>query len=715
MIKVWKKVRGYIMKKLEASRRRKIERLTYQRVFWTEYDYSQLKVIPKKSLRGNGEKNTYNDVICMIDTETSKKPGVEKIVQNNHVVVWSLAMMSYDHLICCLWGDDPEDFIKCIDKIKKQLPGHYFYLYVHNLSYDYVFLRKFMFKAWSFPKKALNTKPHYPIRIEFENGIQLRDSLILAQRSLDKWGRDLDVEHKKAVGQWDYDKIRNQHAKDIYTEDEIEYFCNDVICGVECINKTMRTLNKNISSMPYTATGIPREEVRELAKQNRGHDRFLRRESGYEVLKLLEDCFHGGYTHANRHLLDETIKGDIKCYDFSSSYPFVMLSEKFPMEKFTPIELTPEEILKESHNYAFIFYLVLYKPILKSDDIVMPFIQNSKCRRTLEAVVDNGRILQADLVIIPVTELDFKIIQSQYDYDDIKISDCYFAVKDYLPKWFRDYIYSLYKDKCELKVRDPFDPVLYAIQKAKLNSLYGMCAQHVLHDDIIEDYGTGDYETKRPEDPVAEYEKYLKRFGSVLNYMWGVYVTAYAAFNLISLGNDALSGEDSEWIYSDTDSFYGIGFDEDVIKQYNKNCEKKLKASGYSPVYVNDKKYVLGIAEFDGEYTEFRTCGAKRYACRDTEGKLKITVAGVPKKRGVLCLNDDINNFRPGLIFDGKTTGKLLHTYCYVDDIYTDENGNKTGDSIDLSPCDYLLDSESDFNFDDLLTEYIEVQTYGEE
>ena len=47
--------------------------------------------------------------------------------------------------------------------------------------------------------------------------------------------------------------------------------------------------------------------------------------------------------------------------------------------------------------------------------------------------------------------------------------------------------------------------------------------------------------------------------------------------------------------------------------------------------------------------------------------------------------------------------------------VYIDENGNKTGDSIDLSPCDYLLDSESDFNFDDLLKEYIEVQTYGED
>jgi hypothetical protein len=28
-----------------------------------------------------------------------------------------------------------------------------------------------------------------------------------------------------------------------------------------------------------------------------------------------------------------------------------------------------------------------------------------------------------------------------------------------------------------------------------------------------------------------------------------------------------------------------------------------------------------------------------------------------------------------------------------VDEIFTDEYGNECGDSIDLSPCDYLLDS----------------------
>lgn len=710
---MFKKLGVWIMQKIEKARRRRIEKVDYECTFWEDYDFNKLQCIPVKYSTGKGEHQTYNDAVIMFDTETSKKQGHTESY-HNHVVVWSLAIMSYDHMLCCLWGDDPEDFISCINEIKKVLQGYYLFLYCHNLAYDYVFLRKFMFSSWGEPKKQLNTNPHYPIRITFKNGIQLRDSLILAQRSLEKWGKDLDVEHKKAVGQWDYEKIRNQHEKDNYTNEEIEYFCNDVLCGVECLNSTMRALNKKIYSMPYTATGIPREEVRSIAKLNRGHDRFLKREGGYHVLTLLEDCFHGGYCHANRHYLNETVKGNIQCRDFVSSYPYALLCVPgFPIEKFTPYDFGLSDILKSLDTYAFIFYLVLYNPILKNDDIPMPYLQNSKCKKTLDAVVDNGRILQATLVIIPCTEYDLQIIMQQYDFDidKVKILDCHFAKKGYLPKWFRDYVYQLYYDKSALKNGDP---VLYAIAKAKLNSLFGMCAQHVIMDEIEEDYKTGYYNRVRVSDPEASYHKYCKKFNSILNYQFGVYCTAIAAYNLMTFGTGALHGEDSIWLYSDTDSVYGIGFDEDFIKEYSDKCRENLKNAGYDPIVINDREFVLGIAELDGEYEEFRTCGAKRYACRYKDGDLKITVAGVPKKTGVKCLKDDINNFKPGLIFDGETTGKLEHKYFFIDEIYTDDQGNKTGDSIDLSPCDYLLSAESDFTFDELIKEYVEVPHYYE-
>lgn len=129
----------------------------------------------------------------------------------------------------------------------------------------------------------------------------------------------------------------------------------------------------------------------------------------------------------------------------------------------------------------------------------------------------------------------------------------------------------------------------------------------------------------------------------------------------------------------------------------------------------NNREYWLGIAEFDGSYYEFKVQGAKRYCGRSVDdNELHITVAGVPKKNGAKCLNDDINKFTKGFIFDGNITGKLTHTYIYIDDIYIDKYGNETGDSVDLTKCDYLLDSVEVPNWDKFDYTEIEVQTYEE-
>jgi hypothetical protein len=134
------------------------------------------------------------------------------------------------------------------------------------------------------------------------------------------------------------------------------------------------------------------------------------------------------------------------------------------------------------------------------------------------------------------------------------------------------------------------------------------------------------------------------------------------------------------------------------------------------PYLSNDvKEFWLGVAVSEGvkdEYSEFRVQGAKRYCGRSLkDGELHITVAGVPKS-GAKCLNDNIENFQKDFIFSGAITGKKTHKYFFVDDIYTDENGNITGDSIDLSQCDYRLDDIDIFDFEKIFEEEIEVQTY---
>lgn len=688
----------------------------------TEYNYGILHNILNIRRAGQGKNESYNQAIIMIDTETSKKD--KSIVGENHVVAWTISIRAFDRNMCTLWGHKPSTLVDTILTIHNTMEGDNTIIYCHNWSYDYVFLRKFLFEKMGHPSSSLNTKAHYPVNMRWDNGIQIRDSLILAQRSLDKWAKDMKVEHQKAVGKWDYDKIRNQDEE--FTKEELEYIEHDTLAGVECIQKTKDALNKRIYAIPLTATGIPREEVQKRGKENRAHDRCEKMlpDDYFEQL-LLETVYHGGYAHANRHYINVTfratrlpdgswdVKTLIKCKDFASSYPYQMLTMRAPAEKFTSTDdCNIQFILDNSEKYAYIFKLILYKVKLKDDFVSMPTLQLSKCTKVVNPVLDNGRILCASYIEIYLNEIDLSIIASQYTAERHICTDVRFAYKDYLPRWFTNYVFELFADKCKLKGGDP---VLYALAKAKLNSLYGLTVQKPVRCNLIEDYITGEYAEDDNADMEELFQKYKKKKTTVLPYVYGIWVTSNAMAALFRLAECINYDDGGIWIYSDTDSIYATNWDEKKVEAFNNEVKQKLIDRGYGAVVVNNKEYWLGVAEADATYYEYRVQGAKRYCGRSLEDdELHITVAGVPKK-GAKCLNDNIDNFAPGMVFDGKTTGKKTHTYFYVEEIYTDENGNETGDSIDLSKCDYLLSSVDQVDWEHIFNEEIQIQVYGED
>ena len=444
---------------------------SYKRVFWEHFPYDILQNMIYIQKPSQKDKSSYNDVVIMFDTESSKKPKGEE----NHICAWSLAIRAYDKNICTLWGRKPSDLIECIKRIHENLKGDHTIFYCHNLGWDHIFLRKFFYREFGIPIKQLNVKPFVPIYIEYENGIIIRDSLILSGCSLEKWAEDMRTEHGKAVGKWDYDKIRNQSGS-LFSPDEMLYIENDVLAGVECIDKLKETLGKRIYNMPWTMTGIVRESLYHAGVPHKAHKAFLKIAPTYEQLRKLEKVYHGGYTHGNRHFYGYVIKTKdgwehVRGYDFASSYPYVLLAYKYPMERFTEFkkQCSMEEILKLGDKYAFTFKLILLGVDLK-DGVDMPALQYSKCVKTVNAVGDNGRILSADYVEIYLNEVDLCVIAEQYNIDKHICMDVEFAEKGYLPRWLTDYIFSLFKDKTLLKGGDK---IAYALAKAKLNSVYG--------------------------------------------------------------------------------------------------------------------------------------------------------------------------------------------------------------------------------------------------
>ena len=248
-----------LKRELEEKRARYVsEHNRYKMIHWQRFNYKILDNVMYSTRTGkrSGGGKSFSDAIIMADSETSKKR--KKGAYHNHVCAWTISIRAFNQNIVTLYGKRPDNFCDCLQKIREHLSGDNVVVYFHNLPYDWVFFELFLFEKFGTPDKQLNIRSHYPLFVTFQNGIQLRDSLILAQRSLEKWAADLEVEHQKSVGKWDYDKIRNQKGDD-FTPDELEYIEHDTLAGVECIQKTLDALGKKIYTAPYTSTGIVRD------------------------------------------------------------------------------------------------------------------------------------------------------------------------------------------------------------------------------------------------------------------------------------------------------------------------------------------------------------------------------------------------------------------------------------------------------------------------
>ena len=713
----------------------------YKMLRWDKFDYSILsRNIMYYKKKGKFQKGTWNDVIITADTETSRSHEISSDPLPNHVVAWTISIRAYHCNIVTLYGTMPSEMIGAFQKIREVLKGDDIYIYWHNLAYDWVFLRLFLFAAFGFPKKELNTKPHYPIMLGFENGIILKDSLILAGCKLEKWANDLNVHHKKAVGSWDYDKVRDQGEK--FTRDELHYIENDTLALAECIDAFCISLHKSVYSIPYTATGIPREEVRNRGKDHNAHRDFTRKALDYMQYLKAKRLYHGGYCQSNRFIIGEYLTEEpVKCKDEASAYPFALCAfPEYPTSSFASIgkDVKPDYILRNKDRYAFMFKISFVNIRLKDHYYPMPALQASKCEHTINLRTDNGRVISAGYCCLYMNEIDLEVIDHIYKWDECSCTEVEAATKGYLPRWFTDYVFELYEAKCKKKPLSKEDPVGYALAKSRVNSVYGLTVQSCVRENYLEVtepgeykinpegdkawFNSGEYRVDYDQDLKKEYERYLNSPNSVLPYTIGVWCTSISFRNLFRIGecvnfyydDNGQLAYPPRWLYSDTDSCYSDDWNEEAIAEYNENCKKLLLANGYGPVIVNDKEYWLGIAEDDSCYEEWVTAGSKRYAGRDIEDhKLHITVAGVPKK-GAECLKDDLTNFCRGFVFDGITTGKLAHFYIFSDKgIYKDEFGNEIGDSIDLQPCDYLLDAVEKFEY--IMTEDYFMEYFGEE
>lgn len=659
------------------------------------------------------KKVTYYDVAASFDIETSS--FIDDAGNKTAIMYeWTLGINGL-----CMIGRTWHDFIMLCDSVVKYLhlsSDYRILVYVHNLAYEFQFIRKYF--KW-FKVFAVDTrKPVYAIT---ESGIEFRCSYLQSGYNLANLGNNLHKYHcQKLVGDLDYKKIRT--SKTPLTSNEINYCLNDVKV-VMCYITEQIEIEGNITKIPLTKTGYVRRYVRSCCFGSDMDDKKRKKYKRWDYSNMIKEltiepeeyimlkqAFQGGFTHASPFYSGQTIK-DVTSMDFTSSYPAQLIKQKYPMSKGERHQVKDKaDFIHCLQCYACIFDVEITG--LKNTFLYEDYISASRCRKLQKPVIDNGRLVSADYLITTITDQDFAIICKVYRWDQLRIGTMYRYYKRYLPHDFVRAVLQLYQDKTTLKGLSGKDPetgidynVTYMLKKSMLNSCYGMAVTDIVRDELsyIDDWIE---EKPNLQEALNEYNNSRSRF---LFYPWGVFCTAFSRRALWEGGIIPLK---SDYLYSDTDSVKCINYEKHKaqFEEYNhKNNEAMAKAMRYhgfkldqtKPKTIKGVEKPIGVWDYDGHYKRFKALRAKCYMYEYDSGEINITVSGLNKKITVPYLKskykDVFRSFNNGLYVPPEYTGKNTHTY--IDDMregsITDYLGNaveyKELSAVHLQETDYSL------------------------
>ena len=669
-----------------------------------------------------------------LDTETTSY-----VTTSNEKVGWCYIWMfrfgdPLDESSIAVYGRSMDVFDKFLTEISNRLKliekNRTIIVYVHNLGFDFEFIReKFIITD------QLHTDTHNPVFVRELRNFEFRDSLILSGgMSLKKIGDELNNGLSKKVGDLDYSQVRTPETP--LTETELGYCQGDIDVLAAYIQSQIEHY-KNITHIPLTNTGRVRVYARNSIYKSHSQGVYVRYRELMDKCVLTPDeyaqcqnAFYGGYTHANAKYTGQILH-NVASYDFTSSYPAVMLTERFPMGSPEHKDSMTFDEFRELINDPLHCCIadIQMSDVWIKDDVGDAYLSNNAEKNRIEnPVMDNGRVRHCDKIAMTVTDVDMKIIAQCYDWDKISIKNVLIWESDYLPTALISVVLDLYKTKTTLKGVQGAEKE-YSVKKGMLNSMYGMCVTRILRDEIKVDGFEWKTVPLTDDEKVSNISKNNASKVRFLYYPWGVFITAYARKNLWT----AIKALGDDYIYSDTDSIKVFADSpklQDYLEKYQQDLDSKIdfmirKRSKFtredlSPLTVKGVPKPIGVWDFEGTYQSFKTLGSKRYICWD--GKhLKPTVAGIkPFKLGQYLteqaqkdngnsvissvfgvineniVNRSLNAFTDGLHVPETQTGKLGSFYCHdVNLTVTDCYGQKCDIwqkyGVCLQPVDFTL------------------------
>ena len=691
------------------------------------YEASQLAEALKEAFEDRdielveSNKIEYFNIPASFDIETSSfiasKDENGEPVKAATMYIWQLGLNG-----TVIYGRTWDEFDNVINELVDYLElssKRHLLIYVHNLGYEFQFIRK-RFK-WDKVFAIKQRRPVYAIC----GGIEFRCSLFLSNYTLEHIGKNLLHKYpvEKLVGNLDYSKIR--HSKTPLTDEELAYCINDVKVVMSYIQEKIE-MDGDITRIPLTNTGYVRnycrkecfyegipEDDKEARKRVQMNYKAIMKSlqiQSEEEYEQMHRAFMGGFTHASA-LYSGRVMYDVGSADLTSSYPYTIVCEYFPMTK-------GEYIGSVEDNKLFNYYLSNFCCLFDIEFTNLEPIQEyenpisySRCFIEGDYIVNNGRLVSADKCTTTITELDYDTISKFYRWDSVKIMNMRVYHRGYLPKALILAVLSLYEDKTTLKGVSGKE-VEYLVSKNMINAAFGMMVTAVVRDE----FEYADEWFKKAADVDSQLAGYNNNFNRFLFYGWGVWVTAHARHNLFS----AIYEFGTDYVYSDTDSIKGINFEQhmEYFKKYNDNVFEKLldMCNHYNipfnkcrPKTKNGEEKLIGVWDMEKPYVRFKTVGAKRYIYEYEDGELSLTVSGLNKKFAIPYLLEENNNNKD-IIFEkfgegipAGHTGKMTLTYIENEMCGTlvDYLGNKSTyhelSAIHMEPQSYFMSLVGDY------------------
>lgn len=436
--------------------------------------------------------------------------------------VWSFAIGQE-----VFFGRTWEEFKQLLGDIKQYYDislANRIIIYVHNLSYEFAFMGNLF--DW---KNVFCIRERRPIYACTVDGFEFRCSYLLTGLSLENVAKSLNNDTLlKRLGYLDYSKIR--HSKTPLTSEEMEYCAVDVKIITAYISKCMEEEGGDITKIPLTKTSYARRMCRNYAlygsddgkrdfRQHRKYTKLMQNLTlTVDEYKQLKRAFAGGFTHCSCLKSNKTHK-NVTSFDFASSYPAVMVAEKFPMSRGELVEVRDMEHFESLFKNHCVLFNARFTGIC-AKVWYEHYISVSKCYCEKNVISDNGRLVSADTITITLTDVDWNIIKYFYEWEQVEVSEVRIYRKFYLPTSFVKPILILYQNKTELKDIEGQED-FYMRCKTILNSCFGMTVTDIVKGVI--DFLYGQWVVNEP-DFEKSIEKYNKSRNRFLFYPWGVWV-----------------------------------------------------------------------------------------------------------------------------------------------------------------------------------------------